>query len=158
MSIDDDLLGQPSITEGDRALQLFTDRYRFTRLLAERINNPAQKEILFFHGPGGNGKSLLLRYLHKYICKRLTTEQWLAAKALPDDQLAEQLAALPGTEHLPVPSALLDFGLTPLGEVQPRDRFYGLLLLRKALGESAAETGWRPALAPVRLCLCLVPV
>ncbi|MEO0756227.1 MAG: tetratricopeptide repeat protein [Cyanobacteria bacterium J06648_16] len=146
MSIDDDLLGQPSVTEGDRALQLFTDRYRFTRLLAERLNDPAQNQILFFYGPGGNGKSLLLRYLHKTMCKRLTAAQWQTAKALPDDQLAAKLATLPGTAHLPVPSALLDFGLTTLGEAQPKDRFYGLLLLRKALGESASEKGWRPAL------------
>ncbi|MEM1279917.1 MAG: tetratricopeptide repeat protein, partial [Cyanobacteria bacterium P01_H01_bin.152] len=139
MSIDDDLQPQPSITEGDRALALFTDRYSFTRLLAERINDdPPGKEILFFHGAGGNGKSLLLKYLQKTICKRLRSEQWQQVKALPDAELAHRLETQSPTQYLPVPSALLDFGLTPLGEVQPKDRFYGLLLLRKALGESAA--------------------
>jgi hypothetical protein len=52
MSIDDDLLPRSSITDGDRTLDLFTDRYNFTRLLAERINDPPAKEILFFHGAG----------------------------------------------------------------------------------------------------------
>lgn len=61
MSIDDDLQPQPSITEGDRALARFTDRYSFRRLMAERINAPPVDKILFFHGAGGNGKSLLLR-------------------------------------------------------------------------------------------------
>ena len=37
-----------------------------------------------------------------------------------------------------MPSALLDFGLTLVGEAQPRDRFHGLLLLRKELGQLAA--------------------
>ena len=139
MSIDDDLRSPQTITEGDRALELFTDRYSFTRLLAERINdNPPSQQILFFHGAGGNGKSLLLKYLRQNICKRLTAERWQQLKAKPDAALAQELEALQPTQHLPVPSALLDFGLQPLGEVQPRDRFYGLLLLRKALGESAA--------------------
>ncbi|MEO0534727.1 MAG: hypothetical protein AAF215_12785 [Cyanobacteria bacterium P01_A01_bin.123] len=60
MSIDDDLRSPQTITEGDRALELFTDRYSFTRLLAERINDdPPGQQILFFHGTGGNGKSLV---------------------------------------------------------------------------------------------------
>ncbi|MDB9527944.1 hypothetical protein PN498_18265 [Oscillatoria sp. CS-180] len=139
MSIDDDLQPLASITEGDRALELFTDRYSFTRLLAERINeDPAGKEILFFHGAGGNGKSLLLKYLQKTVCKRLLPEQWQQLRSLPDAELSHRLETWPSTQYLPVPSALLDFGLTPQGEVQPKDRFYGLLLLRKALGESAA--------------------
>ena len=81
MSIDNDLQPIASITEGDRALSLFTDRYSFTRLLAERLNDPPRKEILFFHGAGGNGKSLLLKYLRTKVCKGLTAEQWQRAKA-----------------------------------------------------------------------------
>ncbi|MEM9008791.1 MAG: hypothetical protein AAGE59_35435 [Cyanobacteria bacterium P01_F01_bin.86] len=107
--------------------------------MAEQLNDdPAKKTILFFHGPGGNGKSLLLKYLRKNICKRLTADQWQTAKAKSDEDLAHGLERLQSTQHLAVPSALLDFGLTLVGEAQPRDRFYGLLLLRKALGESAA--------------------
>ncbi len=76
MSINSDLEVKGSITEGDRALALFTDRYSFTRLLAERIHEPPSEKILFFHGAGGNEKSLLLKHLRQNICKRLMTEQW----------------------------------------------------------------------------------
>ncbi len=138
MSIDGDLRARASITEGDRALTLFTDRYSFTRLLAERINNPPAQEILFFHGAGGNGKSLLLKYLQQTVCKRLTAAQWQQVNGLGDAELAQWLERLRPDQHLPVPAVLLDFGLSPLNETQPKDRFYGLLLLRKALGEAAA--------------------
>lgn len=88
MSIEDDLQPLPSITEGDRALALFTDRLRFRRLLAERINDPPTEKILFFHGSGGNGKSLLLKYLQKNMCKRLTPTQWQQIKGLLNAELA----------------------------------------------------------------------
>ncbi|MGB3293858.1 MAG: hypothetical protein WBB01_12800 [Phormidesmis sp.] len=93
MSIDGDLQAIASITEGDRALTLFTDRYSFIRLLAERINDPPTQEILFFHGAGGNGKSLLLKYLQQTVCKRLTAAQQRLADlqaALSQHQQAEQ--------------------------------------------------------------------
>lgn len=138
MSIDSDLQPVASITKGDRALSLFTDRYSFTRLLAERLNDPPKKEILFFHGAGGNGKSLLLRYLQEHSCKKLLAEQWAQWKTLPDDELAGKLRALEkATDYISVPSAMLDFGPTRNNE-QPKDDFYGLLLLRKLLGEAAA--------------------
>ncbi|MGB3311470.1 MAG: hypothetical protein WBG32_01015 [Nodosilinea sp.] len=35
-----------------------------------------------------------------------------------------------------MPTAFLDFGVKPLGDAQPQDRFYGLLTLRNDLGES----------------------
>ena len=137
MSIDNDLQPVASITE-DRALSLFTDRYSFTRLLSERLNDPPKKEILFFHGAGGNGKSLLLRYLQEHSCKKLTAEQWAHWKTLPDDELAGKLKALEkATQYISVPSAMLDFGPTK-GDEQPKHDFYGLLLLRKLLGEAAA--------------------
>lgn len=66
MSIEDDLLEPETITEGDRALKLFTDRYEFTRLFVKRLNDdPAPKNILFLYGEGGNGKSLLLKHLRQ---------------------------------------------------------------------------------------------
>lgn len=137
MSINDDLQAQPSITEGDRALTLFTDRHSFTRLLAERINELPKEEILFFHGAGGSGKSLLLRHLQKNVCKRLPADQWARWKMMPDDELAENLKALKATHYMSVPSAMLDFGPTK-GDEQPKDDFYGLLLLRRMLGEAVA--------------------
>jgi hypothetical protein len=140
MSIEDDLLEPPSITEGDRALALFTDRYEFTRLLIERLNDdPAPQTILFFHGEGGNGKSLLLKYLQKNTCKRLISRtDWETVKVKSDRDLADIVTRLkPGT-YYPVPTAFLDFGSKPLGDMQPQDRFFGLLTIRKDLAESAA--------------------
>jgi hypothetical protein len=139
VSIEDDLLEPPSITEGDRALALFTDRYELTRLFVERLNDdPASQTILFFYGEGGNGKSLLLKYLRRNACKRLAAKQWQQVKAKPDAELADIVSRLkPGT-YRPIPSAFLDFGSKPLGDVQPQDRFFGLLTLRKELAVSAA--------------------
>lgn len=49
-----------------RKLQLFTDRHKFTRLFAEYINeDPPRSTILYLHGDGGNGKSLLLKFLRE---------------------------------------------------------------------------------------------
>ena len=140
MSIEDDLLEPSSITAGDRALALFTDRYELTRLFVERLNDdPAPQNILFFYGEGGNGKSLLLKYLRQKVCKQLISPtDWAKVKAKPDAELAAIVTRLkPGTYH-PVPTAFLDFGSKPLGDVQPQDRFFGLLTLRKELAESAA--------------------
>ena len=141
MSIDDDLQPVASITEGDRALDLFTDRYSFTRLLAERINDLPRKEILFFHGAGGNGKSLLLKYLRTKICKGLTAEQWQRAKEMPDDELARALENLQATACLPVPTALLDFA--PGSQRRDSDPFYGLVRIREELAASTAGTPYR---------------
>jgi len=40
MSIDDELRELQTVTEGDRALQLFTDRYELTRLFAKYCQKP----------------------------------------------------------------------------------------------------------------------
>ena len=59
-----------SITEGGQALELFTNRHQEILHFARYLNeDPSRESILFFHGDGGNGKSLLLRYLRKYFCK-----------------------------------------------------------------------------------------
>ncbi|MEM8504586.1 MAG: hypothetical protein AAF716_15695 [Cyanobacteria bacterium P01_D01_bin.1] len=144
MSIDNDLQPIASITEGDRALSLFTDRYSFTRLLAERLNDPPKQEILFFHGAGGNGKSLLLRYLRTKVCKGLTVEQWHRAKGKQDDELAKVLEDLKATECLPVPTALLDFAPGASGgKGRDSDPFYGLVRIREELAASTAGTPYR---------------
>ncbi|MEO0769508.1 MAG: hypothetical protein AAFY72_08745 [Cyanobacteria bacterium J06649_4] len=138
MSIDDDLQPQLSITEADRALSLFTGRYSFTRLIAERLNDPPAKDILFFHGAGGNGKSLLLAYLRRNSCKKLTDEQWQQWREFDDEQLATTLKGLLPTGHLPVPTALLDFA--PGAKCRNTDPFYGLIRIREDLVAAVKET------------------
>jgi predicted ATPase len=76
MSIDDEQLEIETVTDGDRALDLFVDRVGFTRLLAEQLNDPVSGQILYFYGDGGNGKSLLLKYLRQKICKRFLPHVW----------------------------------------------------------------------------------
>ncbi len=50
-----------TITEGWRALDLFTNRYEACRHFLSYVNDePSRSSILYFHGDGGNGKSLLL--------------------------------------------------------------------------------------------------
>lgn len=139
MSIDDDQPYLPSVTEGDRALALFTDRHEFARLFAECLNEPPQKHILFFYGAGGNGKSLLLRYLQQKCCKRFLPDTWQQVKERSDGELAQFIEhSRAGDNCVEVPSVLIDFAQTRVNE-RPQDPFYGLLLLRKRLAEAAGN-------------------
>jgi len=70
-----------TITEYRRALELFTDRYELTQLFMEYLNDdPPKESILCFYGDGGNGKSLLLRFLREYCCKRIETGDWVTIR------------------------------------------------------------------------------
>jgi len=121
-----------SITAGSRALQFFTDRYPLTCHFAAYINDdPAHDKILFFYGDGGNGKSLLLRYLRERCCKRFDPENWAYLTTLPDDELVANIEAAEGAED--VPYAALDFDMTPRGEDRPQEPFSALLMLRRTL-------------------------
>ena len=71
MAILDDTGQSPSITEGPRALRLFTDRHQLRWAFTSALHqDDALGKILFFRGGGGNGKSLLIRFLQTYACKR----------------------------------------------------------------------------------------
>src|SRR5688500_12973661 len=60
---------RPDIS-GERKLELFTDRSAAIRhFLSYLYADPPKRRILFFHGDGGNGKSLLLKFLRYYCCK-----------------------------------------------------------------------------------------
>jgi tetratricopeptide (TPR) repeat protein len=99
-----------SLTEGWRALDFFTDRFAAIRRFAAYLNDdPAPNAVLFFHGNGGNGKSLLLRHLRSRCCQRLSRENWEHLAGLPDDELAEGLAA--AVDAVAIPEAAIDFGL-----------------------------------------------
>ncbi|NJR66692.1 MAG: hypothetical protein HC772_17470 [Leptolyngbyaceae cyanobacterium CRU_2_3] len=144
MAIDDELSPLPSVTEGGRALQFFTDRYEFTRLFAIALNqDPPRQQILFFHGDGGNGKSLLLKFLRQRCCKRLSRSLWQQVQGRSDADLANYIEKLQPNECEGIPAALLDFGMQPIGNNQPQHPFYGLLMLRRNLAESAAELRYR---------------
>ncbi|WP_341731410.1 hypothetical protein [Microcoleus sp. EPA2] len=133
MPIDDEDF-QTEISD-DRKLQLFTDRHEFTRRFASYLNDDQPREqILYFFGDGGNGKSLLLKHLEYHCCKRFSPQVWQQWRALPESRAAEVANfvrnAAPKT-YTPIPVVRHDFGLIPIKEDKPQDRFYGLLMLRR---------------------------
>lgn len=125
---------------GNRALQFFTDRHDFTKLLAEYLNEERPREkILFFHGDGGNGKTLLLKFLREKCCKRLSAATWLQLQNQPAREVAAFIEQETG-DCTPVPAVLHDFGLQPIGDDRPQDPFYGLLMLRRTLTQAAEQS------------------
>lgn len=142
MSIFDETGQHDPITEGGRALALFTDRHEAIRLFSSFLNdNPPHKRILFFYGDGGNGKSLLLRFLRRNYSKRLSAENWEYIRDKADEEFAWHLKNAAGAE--PVTCASLDFGMKPVGEDRPQEPFSALLMLRRALAHSARGAGRR---------------
>lgn len=121
-----------SITKGWRALQFFTNREQAIRhFMGYLHHNPPLERILFCHGDGGNGKSLLLRYLRENCCKRLEREKWAYLQGLQDD--VAFVAHLKEVEGTAIPCASLDFGMPPHGDERPQEAFYALLMLRRRL-------------------------
>ncbi|MCW6053521.1 tetratricopeptide repeat protein [Lyngbya sp. CCAP 1446/10] len=142
MPIDDEDFETESIA-GDRKLQLFTDRHEFTRRFAFYLNEDQPREqILYFYGDGGNGKSLLLKHLQFHCCKKFPPQVWQELREIPEAKAAEVADfvryAKPKT-YTPIPVVRHDFGLIPIKEDKPQDRFYGLLMLRRNLAESAKK-------------------
>lgn len=132
MSIFDETGQGDSVTEGWRALELFTDRHAEIRIFSEYLNNDTSpKRILFLHGDGGNGKSLLLRALRSRFCKRLDPGNWEWVKGLSDEEFEEHVGQAEGVDHVPV--VLLDFGMPLRGEDRPQEAFSALLMLQRAL-------------------------
>ncbi len=147
MSIDDELCEVQTVTAGDQALQLFTDRYEYTYLFAQYLNEESpHKTILFFHGDGGNGKSLLLKFLRQKCCKRFSPKTWQQLQAIPKDEVAKVAAyienAKPGEGCIPVPAVLLDFSQNLIGD-RLKSPFDGLLMLRRNLAEAFADLPYR---------------
>src|SRR4028119_712362 len=134
MPIDDEDFESESIS-GDRQLRLFTDRHEFTRRFAFYLNeDPPPEQILYFFGAGGNGKSLLLKHLEFHCCKRFAPDVWQQWRELPESQAAEVANSVryaAAKTYTPIPAVRHDFGLIPIKEDKPQDRFYGLLMLRR---------------------------
>ena len=72
MSIFEETGGGLGAVAHDRSLELFFDRFEVIARFVALINeDPAVRRVLYLHGLGGNGKSLLLRYLAARCCVRL---------------------------------------------------------------------------------------
>jgi tetratricopeptide (TPR) repeat protein len=115
-----------SVTHESRALQHFTNRKGSIRRFAEYLHGQPREQILFFHGDGGNGKSLLLRHLRLRCAKQLDADGWDYVQALQPDEFRQQFEA---TENArPVPTAALDFA-----DRHYREAFAALTNLRRQL-------------------------
>ena len=138
-------------TKGRRQLELFVGREAHIRHFLERLHeeNPSGR-ILYFHGGGGNGKSLLLWRLQGAYTLRLPN--WAELSLLPDEELARQAAAV---RMRLLPSAFLDFA-TSSQEANPKDPVRGPLLLRKLLGLDADGRPIEPRLQTPLFTLGLV--
>jgi len=127
-----------SLTNGHLALQYFTNRHQFTKQFAEYLNDsPPPTKILFFHGDGGNGKSLLLKFLREKYCKQFLPTIWQQLKTQSHDELTTAIEKV--EQYTPIPTALLDFGHNE----QSRDHFYSLLMLRRHLGIAAKKLKYK---------------
>lgn len=148
MSISNSTSPQASLTQVNRALQHFTDRHELTRRFAEYLNDDELdlKKILFFYGDGGNGKSLLLKFLLNNCCKRFPLETWQELKTKTYPESVEFIKTVTDWEYdfQFVPAALLDFEPPPKRsqQEQPQNLFDGLLMLRKQLVTNAARLGY----------------
>lgn len=112
-------------------MDLFTDRYSLIRSFTRALHEDgALGKILFFHGGGGNGKSLLLRFLQKHACKQF--RYWDELSQLPDGKFVDRLQTDPSFDPLPV--ARLDFHTPPREFEQPTVDYDALLMLRHQLG------------------------
>ncbi|MEG4502601.1 hypothetical protein QUA81_03015 [Microcoleus sp. F6_B4] len=143
MPIDDEDF--ESEISSDRQLRLFTDRHEFTRRFAFYLNeDPARQQILYFYGDGGNGKSLLLKHLQYNCCKKFSPQVWQQLRALPESKAAEFADFVREAKtYTPIPAVRHDFGLIPIKEDKPQDRFYGLLMLRRNLAEAEAAKKYK---------------
>jgi len=82
--------GLPAVGH-DRSLELFCDRHEVIAHFVSLVNDdPPPRRVLYLHGLGGNGKSLLLRYLAARCCVRLPPGEWERVRRLPE---AETTAA-----------------------------------------------------------------
>ena len=153
-----------SITDvASRSLELFCDRIEARATFARYANalRPIER-ILFFHGDGGNGKSLLLRKLKADYCRQLPdADRWpdLLDEArwsrLPADSKRRELesfdAALKATGAWPLDSAFLDFGGPARSLEDLRDPVSAMGELRRQLG----VRGFKFPLFDYAMVLCL---
>jgi len=123
----------------DRSLELFCDRFEVIARFLSLINDdPPPRRLLFLYGLGGNGKSLLLRYLAARCCVRLRPVEWERVRRQPGDQVR---AALGGAaQAVTVPVARIDFGARPVGENRPQECFSALFMLKQQLARYRIAT------------------
>jgi hypothetical protein len=94
-------------------------------------DDPPRRRVLYLHGLGGNGKSLLLRFLVARCCVRLPPGEWERVRGLPEAELPAALGGVAKVVQVPV--ARIDFGARPVGEMRPQECFSALFMLKQQL-------------------------
>ncbi|MBM3677759.1 MAG: tetratricopeptide repeat protein [Actinobacteria bacterium] len=89
--------------------------------------------MLFFHGVGGSGKSLLLRHLRESFLKRLPSRRWLEVRKHPDEVVVDKVLSAPAGRERPIACAHLDFAMPPEQWMSPLEAMPALLMLRRQL-------------------------
>jgi ADP-ribosylglycohydrolase len=139
VSIFDETGGRQSAVAHDRSLELFFDRYEVIARFVSLINeDPPPRQVLYLHGLGGNGKSLLLRFLAARCCVRLTPAEWGRVRGLPTEELPTALGSIAKAAQVPV--ARIDFGARPVGENRPQECFSALFMLKQQLARHHITT------------------
>jgi hypothetical protein len=130
--------GLPAVAH-DRSLELFCDRHEVIAHFVSLINDdPPPRRVLYLHGLGGNGKSLLLRFLAARCCVRLPPGEWQRVRRLPEAGLPAALGGVAKTARVPV--ARIDFGARPVGELRPQECFSALFMLKQQLSRFRVAT------------------
>ncbi|WP_013325786.1 hypothetical protein [Gloeothece verrucosa] len=132
------------LTEGNLALQHFTDRHELTKLFVKYLNEePPLNKFLFFYGDGGNGKSLLLKFLQEKCCKCFEKDVWESLKKKSNAEISNFIQQATDWESENVPIVKLDFAQQPIDEERPQDPFYGLLTLHRRLVIAASQLNYK---------------
>jgi ADP-ribosylglycohydrolase/tetratricopeptide (TPR) repeat protein len=123
----------------DRSLELFFDRYDVIARFVSLINDdPLPRRVLYLYGLGGNGKSLLLRFLAARCCVRLAPAEWGRVRRLSAEELPTALGSAAKAAQVPV--ARIDFGARPVGENRPQECFSALFMLKQQLARHHITT------------------
>jgi tetratricopeptide (TPR) repeat protein len=119
-------------------LQSFSDRIIPTRIFLTALHEDDYDKILFFHGSGGNGKSLLLLYLNQHFKKKFKdNEVWLKYKTLSDVDLIKSYLSIKDSDKQieSIPSVFIDFDQSSTLEYQPKNPLSVARYIRKELSK-----------------------
>jgi tetratricopeptide (TPR) repeat protein len=121
------------LTDEIKSLNYFTGRTDFIRNYLEILNNDKiNNKILFVNGNGGNGKSVLLKFLYRKCSKILTQEEWEYIKELQNPQeFITNIAYAENAEDVAI--SLTDFSQDKYENPHPSDVLNILINIRKDL-------------------------
>ncbi len=137
MSVSQNISQRQSLTQVNRALQHFTDRHELTKRFAEYLNDePPPDKILFFYGDGGNGKSLLLKFLLNNYCKYFSTDVWQQLKAKSTYELVDLIKGAKSS------SPRRKYARSPLDSIIQKLKRWLERISGKQLGTNAADWQW----------------